>query len=242
MSKITVKHFLNKNLKPFISPDGNEYKVYVLIRYLNQNTKIKSLIDETFTEERFNKIESETIFTEWMKKEVELIENTISVLESANYIFDIKTFRQFYEFSCYPIVENLEIYIKWHFEQKISFSPNFFDKENYKFKIELLNSLKKIAYNNGDYLNNEIYLGLLKDDKLLNSFTIKQYVVDNSKTDKDKFIIEDNYTIKEYNLCQFLREYLFDINFKLPKFNILPPTADKMYILYKTIISWYIDK
>lgn len=242
MSKITVKHFLNKNLKPFISPEGNEYKLYVLIRYINQNTKIKSLIEETFTEDRFNNIESESIYVEWMKKETELVEKTINILESVNYIFDIKTFRQFYDFSCYPIIKNLEDYIKWDYDQRNSFSDNFFHKENYKFNINLLNTLKRIVYNNENYLNNEIYLGLFKNDKTLESLKINQYVVDNSKTDKNNFIIEDNYILKEYDLSEFLKMNLFDRLFRLPEFNILPPTSDKLHILYKTIISWYLDE
>ncbi len=57
MGKITVKHYLNTNLKPYIINGENYYSIYVLIRANRQNTKVKSkCFEEYYTESDFEEI------------------------------------------------------------------------------------------------------------------------------------------------------------------------------------------
>ena len=60
MGKITVKHYLNTNLKPYIIDGEKYYKIYVLIRADTQNTKIKSDVSSNeYTETEFEKLINE---------------------------------------------------------------------------------------------------------------------------------------------------------------------------------------
>ena len=47
--KITVKHYLNKNLKPDLIDGLQYYSIYVLIIVNRTNTKTKSIISEKFS-------------------------------------------------------------------------------------------------------------------------------------------------------------------------------------------------
>lgn len=56
-SKITIKHFLNTNLKPFVINGKNYYSIYILITAKRKTTKLKSLeFSEYYTKEDFNDI------------------------------------------------------------------------------------------------------------------------------------------------------------------------------------------
>lgn len=57
MSKITVKHFLNRNLKPYVISGDNYYSIYVLVTANRQNTKFKSiLLNEYYNEKDFEEL------------------------------------------------------------------------------------------------------------------------------------------------------------------------------------------
>ena len=57
MGKITIKHFLNTNLKPYIINKQNYYSVYLLITAQRKTTKVKSLVfDEYYSESDFESI------------------------------------------------------------------------------------------------------------------------------------------------------------------------------------------
>ena len=57
MSKITIKHFLNTNLKPYLINKQNYYSIYLLITANRKTTKLKSLVfDEYYTESDFDDI------------------------------------------------------------------------------------------------------------------------------------------------------------------------------------------
>lgn len=77
MGKITIKHFLNTNLKPYVINKQNYYSIYVLITANRKTTKIKSLIfDEYYTENDF-----EDIFNSEENEDKNLIKNEISAIE-----------------------------------------------------------------------------------------------------------------------------------------------------------------
>lgn len=82
MSKITIKHFLNTNLKPYVINKQNYYTIYVLITAKRRTTKLKSLMfDEYYTENDF-----EEIFNSKNSEDIKMIENEIS---SINIISEI---------------------------------------------------------------------------------------------------------------------------------------------------------
>jgi len=57
MGKITVKHFLNTNLKPYLINGEQYFSIYALVTANRQNTKVKSKVfNEYYTESDFNEI------------------------------------------------------------------------------------------------------------------------------------------------------------------------------------------
>lgn len=57
MSKITAKHFLNTNLKPYLINKEKHYSVYISLIAYRKNTKVKSItFDEYYNENTFNEI------------------------------------------------------------------------------------------------------------------------------------------------------------------------------------------
>ena len=76
MSKITIKHFLNTNLKPYIINKQNYYTIYLLITANRKTTKLKSLVfDEYYTENDF-----EEIFNSDSRADRQMIENELNAI------------------------------------------------------------------------------------------------------------------------------------------------------------------
>jgi hypothetical protein len=235
-SKITVKHYLNTDLKPIKSPLGNEYKIYFLLRYLNQNTKIKSLISNTFTENEYNTIDD--IIIKWQNQEVKLCENVINSLENY-YPFDIKTFMQFYEFAKYPILENFTNFIEWQREKLYPNLGDFYEQSNTENQLECLLQLKKLVYNNENFINNELYLGNYTDYKKdLSKIKISIFERVKHENILDNYIIETKYELKKTTfLDYFINRVLLDYHYRLPKLEILPPTVIKGHEFYLFLIN-----
>ena len=94
MGKITVKHYLNTNLKPYLVRGEKYYSVYILITVNRKTTKVPSLeFGEFQTESDFEDI----INTPEMINEVQTIENIISSqLDLFDGEFDTQLFSAFY--------------------------------------------------------------------------------------------------------------------------------------------------
>jgi len=76
MGKITIKHFLNTNLKPYVINKLNYYSIYLLITANRKTTKLKSLVfNEYYTEKDF-----EEIFYSENIEDKNLIKNEISAI------------------------------------------------------------------------------------------------------------------------------------------------------------------
>lgn len=76
MGKITIKHFLNTNLKPYVINKKNYYTIYILITANRKTTKLKSLVfDEYYTEKDF-----EDIFNSEEITDKNLIANEINAI------------------------------------------------------------------------------------------------------------------------------------------------------------------
>ena len=56
MGKITVKHFLNTNLKPYVINKQNYYSIYVFVTANRKTTKLKSIMLIVFSIQTKKKI------------------------------------------------------------------------------------------------------------------------------------------------------------------------------------------
>lgn len=243
MSKITVKHYLNTNLKPIKGAFGNEYKVYFLLRYLNQNTKIKSLISNTFTEAEFLKIEKDDIINEWIKKEIIFCENIINAVEQCGYIFDIKTFMQFFEFAKYPILKNFDEFIQWSNDRIKLGQETHTGRQNLENYLDCLTKLKKEVYNNKNYINNELYLGSVKDIRHLLKINIELYEEENTGTNIINQYINPIHKLNKYTFIDFYIEVVLKkFRFNLPNIDILPPKIMKTWIFQDYIVDCISNK
>jgi len=101
MGKITVKHFLNTNLKPYIINGERYFSIYALVTANRQNTKVKSkAFNEYYNEKDFaeitnpeNKDDSEII-----KNEETTIINIANLLISEFESFDTTLFAASYNY------------------------------------------------------------------------------------------------------------------------------------------------
>ena len=86
MSKITAKHFLNTNLKPYIINGVKHYSIYILLIAYRQNTKVKSItFNEYYSEDFFNEIINSND-----KEDINLIDNEINTITLiAEFLTDI---------------------------------------------------------------------------------------------------------------------------------------------------------
>lgn len=101
MGKISVRHFLNTNLKPYIINGDRYFSIYALITAIRQNTKVKSkAFSEYYTENDFaeivnpeNKEDSEIL-----KNEEATIINIASLLIHEFDVFDTTLFAAVYNY------------------------------------------------------------------------------------------------------------------------------------------------
>ena len=78
MKKVTVKHYLNTNLKPYIVRGEKYYTVYMLVTVNRKTTRIPSKeFEELHTEEEF---ENEILPSEELQAEVKTVENIIKTI------------------------------------------------------------------------------------------------------------------------------------------------------------------
>ncbi|WP_370402803.1 hypothetical protein [Tenacibaculum dicentrarchi] len=77
-SKITVKHYLNTNLKPIKENGKNTYPVYVQIIYNSTNFKFKS--ENSFFKYLSKGDLQQKIFTTFLNSELERIKKTVNLL------------------------------------------------------------------------------------------------------------------------------------------------------------------
>ncbi len=76
MGKITVKHFLNTNLKPYVINKQNYYSIYVFVTANRKTTKLKSIMfDEYYSENDFD-----SIFNSNEEEDIRMIKNEVSTI------------------------------------------------------------------------------------------------------------------------------------------------------------------
>ncbi len=102
MAKITAKHFLNTNLKPYLINKEKHYSVYISLVAYRKNTKVKSIVlDEYYNENTFNEIINSSD-----EYDINLIENEINTISLITEIsvevlkeFDTAFITSYFKFS-----------------------------------------------------------------------------------------------------------------------------------------------
>lgn len=95
MGKITVKHYLNTNLKPYIIRGENYYSMYVMVVVNRKNTKVKSIsFEELYTERDFEDIQS--VNDNLLTQEVAVIEKLCLLIQDVLGDFDTTFFSAYY--------------------------------------------------------------------------------------------------------------------------------------------------
>lgn len=108
MGKITVKHYLNTNLKPYVINGEKYYSIYILVTANRQNTKIKSAkFCELYTESDFEEIIAES--NTYLKDEIAVITNISNLIIESLGEFDASFFSALYGFLSNVFVFNLDI-------------------------------------------------------------------------------------------------------------------------------------
>ncbi|OWP81638.1 hypothetical protein BWK63_04970 [Flavobacterium covae] len=191
-SKITVKHFLNTNLKPYVINGISYYSVYVLLTAQRQNTRVKSIaLNEFYSEKDF-----EDIIKSKDNDAVSLINEEISTLTKITelVINELKEFDTHFITAYFNFSENINIYDIDIEVFKFEKTARFYNKEDNKAGIDLSSYLFK-----GSDLHPNI--------KLYNFFAnqnqneLRQFLIDN----KCKTNVND--TLEDINRMYFYRSF-----------------------------------
>ena len=207
MSKITAKHFLNTNLKPYIINGVKHYSIYILLVTYRQNTKVKSItFDEYYNEDFFNEIISSN--DDYDKN---LIENEINTIITITEIsvkelggFDTAFITSFFKFSN-TININSSIKLENEFTSRLNGGINDFDKYfNFIGKYDLYK-----GFSEDDLNKNIITTSLFDFYNCENQNKIRDHIKKHNKEIKkiDDFILELN-TALFYNSLNRFKYYI----------------------------------
>jgi hypothetical protein len=232
MGRITVKHYLNINLKPYKIDGEDYYKIYFLLRYNNKNTKIKSLINEEMTLMDYEKRKSDSkdILHQRIENEIKLIEKIIGIADKTNQPFEIKLFNDIWQLSTYPILGEFNNYIQWISNRQGNFGNelNFYEQLNVEAYCEVLNSFKSFIYNSKHSISDELFLMQFFDKEIIDDYRKNLRKKDASKrlfkrntnvTDK---IIKTEYEPYEADNIQIIKDCIWGYEYKNPFFYHCP--------------------
>ena len=115
MGKITVKHYLNTNLKPYVINGEKYFSIYALVTANRQNTKIKSkAFNEYYTENDFKEISNPENKEDYntLKNEEDTIMSIASLIVDEIGLFDTTLFAGVYNYfqSIYVYDLDVEMY------------------------------------------------------------------------------------------------------------------------------------
>lgn len=133
MSKITAKHFLNTNLKPYLINSEKHYSVYIALVAYRKNTKVKSItFDEYYNENTFNEIVNSVD-----EYDINLIKNEIDTLSLITEIsvkilkeFDTAFVTSYFKFSSMINIDSNLEFDKYLRERQINWIHSRFDEES----------------------------------------------------------------------------------------------------------------
>lgn len=193
MGKITVKHYLNTNLKPYIIDGDKYYKIYVLIRADTQNTKIKSDVSTNeYTEIEFTKLieNKESELNRSIKEETKIIEFIVNKMNEDNKVFTSALFTEYSNRFKIPIVTLFKsmnsYYDKYKNDPLLDYLWNEMDKSGY---FEIVDDLYGLVSENINLIQGLLAINYeIVDLYLVQWFTInlKEQFLNIYKKNKDE--------------------------------------------------------
>ncbi|WP_291077267.1 MULTISPECIES: hypothetical protein [unclassified Empedobacter] len=186
--KITVKHFLNENLKPYNIAGENYYSVYILVTANRQNTKFKSIaLNEYYNKSNFNDIlnseeESDILL---IKNEVNTIQIISELIIDTLGTFDTAFLSAYFNFSNEIYLFDPDIEQLTNNNIDINFYNSDKNKSGIKLDLILLEFVNNILVDGVSIYDFYNYENQIKFKELLEA--------SNCKTDLNQTIRDINY-------------------------------------------------
>jgi len=186
MSKITVKHYLNTNIKPYYISGEPYYGVYILVIVNRQNTKVKSLIfNELYREIDFKELTT----SDEMKLEESIIENFVPLLIEYFSGFDTSLFSSFFNFINTIHVGDIDIEDNSSGTKTLDLSGGFS-----KFYIDLI-----------EYF----YTGYSQNKNMTKGMSIYDWFSNENKKELQKYLIKNKCKIDINETIEVLFKMVF---------------------------------
>jgi hypothetical protein len=173
MGKITVKHYLNTNLKPYLINGANYYSIYALLRANMRNTKVKSvLFNELYNEDDFNEIINPVNieYKELIEKETSILQNITSLTISELSEFDTHFVTAYFNFI--PTIDIFQIDDQIFSNKK---TINFYNEDENATGISLEN-FKLLHLNKNTHKGISLYDYFSENVQL----SLTNYLIDNN--------------------------------------------------------------
>ncbi len=141
MGKITVKHYLNTNLKPYIINGERYFSIYALVTANRQNTKVKSnAFNEYYSEKDFEEINNPGNSSDYevIKNEEITISNIAGLIIGELEIFDTTLFAAIYNYYQNIYIFDIDIETSGNYPYEHPQTVNLFYPDKNKAKICLL--------------------------------------------------------------------------------------------------------
>jgi hypothetical protein len=199
MGKITVKHYLNTNLKAYIINGEKYYSIYALVTANRQNTKVKSIaFNEYYTERDFEEINNQNNIEDYtiIKNEEVTIINIASLILNEFETFDTTLFAAIYN------------YFKDIFVFELSFEMKYLGSSRH---ISLNSKEKnKAGLNISEFFVIPEYL----KENFSNGMSLYTWYSDNAQKDFKTFLITNNCQYDIDRTIELLNKIIFYESFE----------------------------
>lgn len=229
MGKITVKHYLNTNLKSYKINGEDYYSVYILVTANRQNTKVKSIkFNELYTENNYNELIQEN--NPNLDLEISSITNISNIMIDILGEFDTSFFTILYTSSEDNILNKIledchyvDMYRKYNSADNGYYMFNLARKESNKFNINIL-----------DFINKK----QIKRDNT-NNMTVFYWFSDKVQNELIKFINENKPKIDKFEIRNKINLFVF-YSYLNGLSEIFKKKKKELYNKYESIFSYYV--
>ena len=166
MKKVTVKHYLNTNLKPYIVRGEKYYTVYMLVTVNRKTTRIPSKeFEELHTEEEF---ENEILPSEELQAEVKTVENIIKTqLAIDNDEFNTLLFSALYNFMPKYSLSKADSDVMYHIADMNDYEGKYM-QSGWSFYDWYRDDVQKVIQKKLEDCGNETWRSVIKTKKIEN--------------------------------------------------------------------------
>lgn len=203
MGKITVKHFLNTNLKPYIINGEKYYSIYLLITANRQNTKVKSYAySEYYSEKDFEEITdpSNESDADALENEIQTITKLVDTQITELGNFDTSLFASVYNF--FPSIYVLEL--------ELNFNPAF-KKGDIEYKLNMYDEKRNNLHIKIDrFFIEEFSLS----ENNANGMSVYTYFSPKGQEELRKFLVNQNMNFELNEAISLLNQLVYFKAFK----------------------------